>query len=313
MTGTVEAPAGAETYCADLSLTDDEPMIATAANIHTWFLLEYSGTWQAMATTDNDLPAPIQAWLKDQLAQVNQSRLQFIRQTHQTKARGLAFFVVQTRETSPILHEFRLEDYQDLLRLDMPALLTEAAAYAGHLRTESLYLVCTNGRRDRCCARLGVSLYQALVGQVGSAAWQTTHFGGHRFAPNLVTFPDGVFYGRLTPADLEPFLAARAEGQLFWSHLRGRCCYDKVVQAADHFLRQETGVLDQASYRLVDFHPLEGDTQWMVRFSQPAARQIHQLILNREMVSGERLVSCSPPKTEAVTHFQLVAYEHLVA
>jgi len=307
----IGGPPGPETYCADLSLAGGEPLAGTAARVDTWFLLEYPGTWGARATADNDLPAPIQAWLNDQLAQLNQGRLQFIKQARPPEERGLSFFVAQTRETAPLMYHFRLESYRDLLTLDMPTLLAGDAAYDEHLRSEPLYLVCTNGRRDRCCARLGVALYQALAERAGSAVWQSTHLGGHRFAPTLVTFPDGAYYGRLAPAELEPFIAAQAQGQLFLSHLRGRCCYEKVVQAADTFLRWETGVSDRAGFRLIDFHQIEGKSQWMVRFRGSGPGPFHQLTLSVETTASERLVSCSPFKTEAVARFRLIAYEHL--
>ena len=35
--------------------------------------------------------------------------------------------------------------------------------------------------------------------------WETTHVGGHRFAPNLVIFPHGLYYG---PVDAEGAIAA---------------------------------------------------------------------------------------------------------
>jgi hypothetical protein len=307
----IEQPPGPETYCADLSSADGEPMTGTAARVDTWFLLEYPGTWRARATGDNDLPAPIQAWLNDQLAQVEHGRLQFIKQARSPGERGLSFFVAQTSETAPLLYHFRLEDYRDLLTLDIPSLLAGDRAYDGHLRSEPLYLVCTNGRRDRCCARLGVALYRALAERAGPAAWQSTHLGGHRFAPTLVTFPDGAYYGRLARADLESFIAAQDQGQLYSSHLRGRCCYEKVVQAADTFLRLETGISDRASYRLIDFHQMKEEARWAVRFKGPGAGQIHRLTLSVETTTGERLVSCSPFKTEAVARFRLVAHEHL--
>ncbi len=102
-------------------------------------------------------------------------------------------------------------------------------------------------------------------------------------------------------------MAAHEQGQLYLSHLRGRCCYEKVVQAADYFLRQETGALDGASYRLVDFHQIEGDAHWIVRFREPASGRIHQLTLALETAARERLVSCSPFMAKAVPSFRLVA------
>jgi hypothetical protein len=97
-------------------------------------------------------------------------------------------------------------------RFDSPLLDTfsfSALARGGHLPggqrvTEPMYLVCTNARRDVCCGRLGGQLAQTLAAE-GYPVWETTHVGGHRFAPNLVIFPHGLYYG---PVDAEGAIAA---------------------------------------------------------------------------------------------------------
>ena len=58
-------------------------------------------------------------------------------------------------------------------------------------------LVCTHGRRDRCCGSLGTALAQELLadpGQLGEGVrvWRTSHTGGHRFAATAVVLPQGT-------------------------------------------------------------------------------------------------------------------------
>ena len=53
----------------------------------------------------------------------------------------------------------------------------------------------------------GELLMAALATDHGGRTWECTHLGGHRFAGNMVCLPDGVVYGRVTPAD-GPRLAA---------------------------------------------------------------------------------------------------------
>jgi len=54
-------------------------------------------------------------------------------------------------------------------------------------------LVCTHGKRDRCCGKFGTELFRSLSATVptGVRLWRTSHTGGHRFAPTGLTFPDG--------------------------------------------------------------------------------------------------------------------------
>jgi hypothetical protein len=295
----------ADFFCADLSREAGEPMIGTAPAATAWFLLEYGGPWAAKATEDNDLPPSTQAWLTGALARAGKGRLQFIKQNRTSPAVGITFFLALAREVTPLLYEFHLDSYADLESLDLASLLAGDAGRQ-HLRSEPLYLVCTNGRRDRCCARLGLSLYLALDRQVGDAAWQTTHLGGHRFAPTMVSFPSGACYGRLQTMDLRPLVKTQEAGQLYLSRLRGRSCYADLIQAADWFLRQETGQRARDAYRLLDVQTT-ADNVSMVRFSEPTTATIHRLTL--QIAAVTRPVSCSPAKSKSVPHFELISIQ----
>ncbi len=72
----------------------------------------------------------------------------------------------------------------------------------------STLLVCTHGRRDRCCGSLGMRLWSALVDSDLSRdvrIRRTSHTGGHRFAPTAVVLPEGTSWG---------FLDATLTGQI---------------------------------------------------------------------------------------------------
>ena len=98
-----------------------------------------------------------------------------------------------------------LERYDDLLELDL--------ASAGDQVEHPLLLVCTHGKHDRCCAKFGRPLYDAVREQVDEEwVWQSTHVGGDRFAGNLVVLPDGVYYGRVEPSEAWPLLECALAG-----------------------------------------------------------------------------------------------------
>jgi hypothetical protein len=236
--------------------------------------------------------------------------LLFIKQNRPTGAAELTLFVALCHETTPRLYRFPLDDYDSLLALDLEAVLsgdpvakpdTEPAS-SPFLHEEPLILVCTNGKRDRCCAREGPALYQAMVNIAGDKAWQCTHLGGHRFAPTLVTLPGGAFYGRLSPAEAEPFVRSYEQGDLFLEKLRGRCIYDPVTQAAEQFLRQKTGLRQQNAYVWQETAVLD-EKRRAVTFRE-AAGQSRRIILIQE-APVERLVSCHPLKTKPVTRFRV--------
>jgi hypothetical protein len=70
-------------------------------------------------------------------------------------------------------------------------------------------LVCTHGRRDRCCGSFGTDLWQDLSDQaLDGTLWRTSHTGGHRFAPTMVVLGEGTVWGFLDP-DLARRVVAR--------------------------------------------------------------------------------------------------------
>ena len=246
-------------------------MAGTAVSNKVWLFLEVNQPWAAKATSDNNLPQPVQAWLAEQGALVN-GRLQFIKQPRGQRT-GWTFFVAIFADTGSRVYRFDLAAYEDLFGLDLPSIVAGKADYAAHLTTEMQLFICTNGKRDVCCALQGMALLRALAAQVGQAAWQTTHLGGHRFAPTLLALPDGVTYGRINPQEAPQLLTHLQDGTLWLEKLRGRACYEPVVQVAEQFLRQETAEFHVDTYQHAATEtPAEG--VWQVQF-QTRDGQLH--------------------------------------
>lgn len=120
----------------------------------------------------------------------------------------------------------------------------------GAARIDPLYLVCTNGRRDACCALYGRPLFVALSGD-SPHVWESSHIGGHRFAGNLVCLPEALIYGRVTPERGRALVAAHAEGRLDVRSLRGRAAWPAAAQAAEIELRLHLGLDRIADVTLV--------------------------------------------------------------
>ena len=250
-------------YCSDWSLAIDEPLLGTAVFSKVWLFLEYNQPWPAKATSDNSLPQPVQNWLAEQGGLVN-GRLQFIKQPRGERT-GWAFFVAIFGDVASRVYRFDLANYEALFELDLPAIVAGEARYEANRTADPQILVCTNGKRDVCCALRGVALLRALVASNVSGVWETTHLGGHRFAPTLLTLPDGVNYGRIQPQDVPQLLAHLQNRTLWLEKLRGRACYEPVVQVAEQFLRQETAEFHLDIYQhIVTETPAED--VWQVRF-----------------------------------------------
>lgn len=280
--------------------------MGTATQVQTWLLLEYNAPWRRKATDDNDLPQSVQAWLEAQVAALPFARVQFIRQLGRP-AEGLSFYVVQPHEEGGQAYRFRFKDYEDLLDINLAAPLAGEGAQAGwELVTEPLLLVCTNARRDRCCGLYGAALYRALANAAGVSVWQTTHLGGHRFAPVVLSLPDSYMYGRLLPEEAPAFLDTLHQGKVALSYLRGRTLYGDVVQAAELLLRQDTGETAQNAYRwMMSGQLAEGN--WLVQFQERQSGHLYHLQLQRTANEEQIYASCGKLETKTLYQYVRVA------
>ncbi len=296
-------------FCSVVSQELDEPIYGQAISADVWFLLEYNRPWGAKATAENDLPPQVKVWLDGLATAVPNSRLQFVRQLPD---RELTFFVAVVDKTEPRLYRFDVERYADLLEIDVAGVVAGDAAFAAYRWTSPLFLVCTNGKRDRCCAKFGAAVYRELQTLVGRAVWQTTHLGGHRFAPNVMTFPDGILYSRLTANHeaLADFVALVRGGTVSLPHYRGRTCYGEVEQAADYFLRQETGLLGVADLRHVASWTVDDGPKTRVQFVDKTGG-LHEVTVGVETAVPEGiLASCGKPQTKPVAQYSLISIQN---
>lgn len=297
-----------EQFCAQLALEAGDPLLGTATQGQVWLLLEVREPWRAKALTDNDLPAQVQRYLAEQLAAIPGSRLLFIKQQNPAQDK-LRFFIVRSKEAAPALYEFELAAYEELLALDLATVAAGDGSTSDHKRAEPLFLVCTNGTRDKCCAKFGVPLFNSLLETQAESAWQSTHIGGHRYAPNVLFLPHSVNYGTLTPAEIGPAVEAYLNGQIYdLDRYRGRTYYAPHVQAADYFLRRELNFLDLAGLRLRSAEVVDEDT-WRVQFDIPTTGETHEIMLLSRNTEQPRLVSCSSPAAKPVPRYRLLDHK----
>lgn len=128
----------------------------------------------------------------------------------------------------------------------------------GRSTGQPLVLVCTNGARDACCAREGRPAADLLLERVGrarprrfgrartpAAVWESSHLGGHRFAPTAVVLPHGVVLGGLGPGPeaLADAVDGVLAGRTVLEGYRGRSTYRAHEQAAETAVRRHLGLI----------------------------------------------------------------------
>jgi hypothetical protein len=223
-----------------------EPVAATAATARTWLLIEQPGPWGAKALKASHLDPALGRAL-DSLADGTGVRVGLIRRPgrhadlHRPGSRRV--FLAHTAPHDPWIRTADLRDPGELTDLDVAAAGGGrhggfGAAYDG----PPLAFVCTNGRRDRCCALYGRPLAEELAASAGPGqVWETTHLGGHRFAPTMLVLPHAYAYARIDGRRAKDVLDAAASGQVLPEGCRGRSTWDRPGQAAELAVRELTG------------------------------------------------------------------------
>jgi hypothetical protein len=295
-------PFPADYRCSLRSLELDEPLFASATETQVYFLLEYPRAWGAKAFEESDLPEAVKAALKPALKRIPGARILMIKGSSGRSTGKPRFFAARLSDRQSALYAFELTNYADLLDLDLTALAAGSAIYSAQLSTEPLYLVCTNGRRDPCCAANGLAVFRSLSRMPGLNVWQTSHVGGHRFAANLVYLPDGLFFGRLDPPSAERVVTGLQRGELALDHFRGRASYAEPLQAAEYYLRHETGMVDLGAFYLCAAEQIS-EQQWRVVFGSAGSPARYELEILRQASDETFFSSCRQDKLSSlVTH-----------
>ena len=229
-------PDSAKPLCAETSRAHAEPLHATASRVDTWILIEYRGLWAHDAVDGSTLSSELKAFLVEERRRLPHARILFVRRNERRSRDGLLAYVARSTRTERGLRCLELERHDDLIGLDLAA--------AGEPVEHPLFLVCTHGKHDRCCAKFGRPLYDAIGEQVDDGwAWQSSHIGGDRFAGNLVVLADGIYYGRVEPAEAWPVVEAALGRRVHLPLYRGRSCYGFAAQAAEIAVREATSLL----------------------------------------------------------------------
>lgn len=250
-----------ESRSACSALWDDQqnPAWGTSATADLVVALEQNGPWGRVAATESHLEPGLGSQL-DSLVTDLGGRLLLIRRPGR-HADGSATdsprrpggrhrcYLARTGPDGWLVFA-ELADPGDLLSLtaaDLTGPAALAARLGGRIESGPLLLVCTNGRRDACCAVRG----RPVVGRFADdeRVWEASHLGGHRFAPTGVLLPWGRMLARLDVDLVRAVLGAAQRGTLAEAvlgarHDRGPMHLPPAEQAAEAWTRSQEGRTD---------------------------------------------------------------------
>ncbi len=273
--------------CHESSLESKERMYGTAPRVDVWFLLEYRGHWSGKAYKDSKIPKAVKSFLNKGVKSAPSSRIQLIKK-QKNPDRQLRFYIAVSDETDPRLYEFNFNSYEDLLSLNIKKILKSEK----HISNEKIFIVCTNGEYDRCCGKIGMPVYLDIAeGKYAQQTWEANHIGGHRFASTFVCLPDGLVYGRVREGKVaEELMKQYEEGKVNISSYRGRSCHCGEVQAAEYYLRKETGVSEISEF--IFTNSKKGDKKYTIKFLSQSDNKTHRVKIRQDKSAVKIIKSC---------------------
>ncbi|NMM22723.1 MAG: sucrase ferredoxin [Phycicoccus sp.] len=238
--------------CSVIWDTAQGSALGTAAAARFWIALEQSGPWGRAAATQSRLDPELGLAL-DRRAQEERGRLILIRRpgAHSTAHEGPhRVYLAGGLAHRPWLLQADLHDPAQLLRLPWAALregdidTVRSWLPAFDESARPILMICSNSKRDICCAVRGRPVALESSSQRPGQVWESSHTGGHHFAPTGVLLPHGQAFARLSSATAVAVVDAAARGELPLELLgtaydRGRSHLTPPEQAAESVVRQQ--------------------------------------------------------------------------
>lgn len=242
----VDAGTWAVQRCTVLARASEEPLAGTAPVATRWVGIEQRSAWPRDVTAH---PDPTVAGVVARAGAAGW-RPVLIRRPGRREGEGpMQVFLADTAPPTARTTSLVLSGPAELADVPLPR---AGEPLPGTPVTDPLLLVCTHGRRDRCCALDGLALARALADAGEPHVWESSHLGGHRFAPTALVLPTGYAYGRLDLAAAVTARKAAGAGEVEAAHCRGRSAWSRAGQVAELAVRSATGLRDADALHVAD-------------------------------------------------------------
>ena len=214
-------------YCSQVSKANGEDPIGSAPQVDYWLLVEIKPPWPMSMFEENPIISQVISMVRKlTLRRGILIRPIVIAPDPDYSTPGLVRIIYYGRPAKQF-SEYEKQEYllpEDEAPQLVIALLNHLFSKKTNLTRLQDYqqdtqhiremLVCTHTQVDLACGRFGTPIYRKLrqtYGQPGQSVrvWQSTHFGGHQFAPTLIDLPRGQLWGHLEP-DVLPQLIDRS-------------------------------------------------------------------------------------------------------
>ena len=267
-------------------------MLGTAFPAARLLLVEQPFPWgsEGLRTSRFD---PAAALAVEARARTESVRVQAIRRPGRRAHRAhRRWALVDTRDETRMLRWGTFTDDAELLELPLDG-------SSGEPDPGPLYLVCTHGKHDPCCALRGRPVTAALAAVRPGQVWQASHLGGCRFAPTVLVLPLGLMYGRVPPSAASELVTATEADEMIGTLLRGRVGMPPAAQAAIGFAHEQLGLPRCRDVSLVSTTTLD-DATVRVRVDSPRGQL--DVTVTRAPVDATGLTCATPGPGRFVAH-----------
>ena len=292
-------------FCSIQSREISESLMASAPAAKIWFMLEFNGKWGSKAFEDSTLSHDFKNAMKEKMAVLEKSRLLLIKQDKSGSSKK-SFFIALADHNPPILLKFQFEEYEELLKLDFSEIIEHPDSFSAQISSEAIFLICSNGLRDKCCARNGAPIFQQLKNEIGPQLWQSTHHGGHRFSANMLYMPNGLSFGQIDLGNPLESIRMLMNGEIPLIHYRGNSTFPKIVQAGESLLLHEIGI--EHSFNLTFQDASESrNGLWLQTFSRNDGQIQYSIEIKRTETDKMIYASCIGEKQVPVVNYELIS------
>ncbi len=260
-------------FCANLSRQLGEDIIGSAPSYQTYIMVECPYPWAENAFKSQGVPQN----LRELVAEVKEANLsiRFLltlppQPDPENQTRVLIFQKQSGLAVGYKKQAIKVSNITDVAPLLNKYLTSEGLQIEGKASRIRDFFVCTHGSHDKCCSRYGYPFFRqgvAMVEKLGLedvGFWQVSHIGGHRFAPTLISLPDGRYYGALDQESLQAILLHQGDITCLNRVYRGWGLLPRKVQVLERELILRHGwewLSNSVSCRILQDFPEKNLTQ----------------------------------------------------
>ncbi len=216
-------------FCSDNSRKLGEDIIGSGSNQQTYILVECPMPWMSEAFHSKWVPDNLRILVEEVKRAKKPIKFLLIADNLSHKKDHTTLLIYQKQEgLSNGYHkrEFRLENIEQAATVIKKFLWGKNPIFEVETTARDI-LVCTHGSHDQCCSRYGNPFYFHATATVADLnlknvrLWKSSHFGGHRFAPTLIDFPEGRYYGNIDQGSFKSILTRTGDIKCLQNVYRG--------------------------------------------------------------------------------------------